>query len=273
MVKSDLTVITVAANEKGFLDLMIKSVKRFTNPQPNFIICDNGKNGRWLKKYSKDKNITIVNNPRAYKYYLPECADAFGNTSIRHAAGLNLIYPMVRTKRTAIIEPDCVVTCCDWDKILDGKEMKACEKGIGINGEHYYYPCFMVFYTSAMNKNGIMSFSPGDKHKGIGILRSEDDTRRYGDVGWRVYEAISDDKVDKLSFVRANSPDAKWFNAGFSHKTNVFIDDRENIVAAHFWRGSDLARKNDVAKQKNMWFSVVEKIMSAGGDDETMDER
>ena len=56
---SDLTVISVAANDTGIIDRMIRSVYKFTDPKPKIIICDNGNNGTTLDKYRDDDNIRI----------------------------------------------------------------------------------------------------------------------------------------------------------------------------------------------------------------------
>ncbi|KKL92018.1 hypothetical protein LCGC14_1888910, partial [marine sediment metagenome] len=155
MSKSDLTIITVAANESGFLDLMIKSVHAFTYPKPNIIICDNGNNGSYLKKYEQYDNVVVIKNKRARKFKIHK---HFVTTSKRHGTGLNKIFKLVATKRTAIVESDCAVLKHGWDNIPDGYEMSACRKGVGLNGESYYYPCFMVFYTKCLKRNSVMSF-------------------------------------------------------------------------------------------------------------------
>ena len=271
MSKSDLTIITVAANESGFLDLMIKSVHAFTYPKPNIIICDNGNNGSYLKKYEQYDNVVVIKNKRARKFKMNK---QFLNTSTRHGLGLNVIFKLVTTKYTAIIEPDCVVLNYGWDNIPDGYQMNACKKGTGIGGENYYYPCFMIFYTEYLNYNGRMSFLSNNRPEGVGkgipIVKNEmGKFKRYSDVGWQVYTKIPNDKVNILKFARWNNKASKRFYKKFSHKTNVFIDQNNDIVAAHFWRGSEISRRKDyrglsVAGQKGMWFSVVKKCLADG---------
>ena len=62
---SDLTVLTVVENDRGILDLLIRSIYKFTDPIPKIIICDQGGNGNVMSKYSNDPNCTvIVNSPK-----------------------------------------------------------------------------------------------------------------------------------------------------------------------------------------------------------------
>ena len=181
MSKSDLTIITVAAYDKGFVDLMVRSVHKFTNPKPNIIICDNGGNGSVLSKYEAYDNVTVVTNERASKYNKGN--KAFRSTSKRHGIGLNVAFKHVNTKRTAIIEPDCAVLKNGWDKIPDNYEMVACRKGVGAEGEHYYFPCFMVFYTKCLHRDGIIDFLPEfdskEGEEGILIKMKKQEKRKY----------------------------------------------------------------------------------------------
>src|SRR5690242_6141825 len=118
--KSDLTILTVVEHDSGTLDLMISSVRKFTQPHPKFIICDNS-NGKApvLDKYRKDPNITIINN-----------SPKLSGGSNRHGDGLNKIFSLVDTSRTAIVESDCIVLCNGWDDINFPKyKMVAAKKG------------------------------------------------------------------------------------------------------------------------------------------------
>lgn len=263
--KSDLTIITVACQDNGFTENMIQSVHRFTHPIPNIIICDNGRNANFPKQWMKYPNVKIVKNTRAHKYKKNK---TFFNTSMQHGVGLNLVFKHVKTKRTAIIEPDCAVLKKGWDEIPDGYEMRTCEKGVGMNNEHYYFPCFMVFKTDCMYRHGsIIDFKPehGKSKNGI-VISVANKINRYADVGWKIYEKIPHEKVDLLENVRWDKARAKAFNKEFTHKTNVFIDSKQNIVGTHFWRGNELARRGDnAAVQKNMWMGTVKLVVDGYG--------
>lgn len=265
MTKSDLTVITVAANDNGFVGNMIDSVRRFTDPMPRVIICDNGRNANHLLKYKSDPNIKVIKNMRARKY---KNNKNFANTSVQHGIGLNLTFQHVKTPRTAIIEPDCAVLKEGWDTMPDGYEMRASVKGVGMHGEHYYYPCFMVFKTDCMYRGGSrVDFKPESHKSKNGIILSiTTKINRYADVGWKIYSKIPHDKVDVLDNVRWDKERAQAFNQAFLHKTNVFIDSDENVIGTHFWRGSELARRgSQAAVHKNMWMRTVKSVMDGYG--------
>jgi len=256
MEKSDLTVITVVANDNGFVGNMINSVYRFTNPKPKIIICDNGGSDEYLAPYKDDPDILITKNIRAHKYNNNKL---FGNTSWRHGIGLNNAFVLTSSTRTAIVEPDCAVLKEGWDTIPDGYEMRACRKGVGTEGEHYYHPCFMVFYTDALKRDGRIDWRPDG---GDGIVIPNTNGKTYSDVAWKVYTKIPADKVDEFEDVRYNNERADKFHTDLSHKTNVFIDSNGNIVGTHFWRGSELSRRGDNAPvDKNLWMSLVKEVV------------
>lgn len=260
---SDLTIITVAYDSGNFIDTMVESINTFTSPVPNIIVCDNGKNSSSIKRWTEYKNVSIVKNKRAGKY---DQNKTFMNTSMRHGIGLNLAFSHVETKRTAIIEPDCAVLKKDWDVLQDGYEMRACVKGVGVNDEHYYFPCFMIFKTDRMYRNGErIDFRPEfRKHKrGIIVSYNNGKIKRYSDVGWQIHTKIHHDKVDFLESVRWDKERAQEFNKGFSHKTNVFLDAEENVIGSHFWRGSELSRRGEhAAVHKNRWIATVKSIIN-----------
>jgi len=257
---TDLTVITVVANEgkSNLADTMVQTVCKFTRPRPKLIICDHGDNQRFVSKYGDKAWVTVVkNNP-------PKEGN---NTSLMHGSGLNKIFPLVTTKRTAIIESDCAVLDYGWDDLdLEKYKLKAPLKGIGVSGDEYYYPCFMVFETEAMKRGGIINFEPsvdcidGYIEVGIGKIRN-----KYSDVGWQIGQKIGPDEVKKVSTISCASGNALHFNdPALVYKTCEYWEDGRPI-AAHFWRGSDPSRRpasdgKSYGEQRKIWRKIVESV-------------
>jgi hypothetical protein len=247
---NDLSIITVAKNNKtsGLLDVMINSVRKFTDFEPKFIICDNGGNGNLSEKYEEFESITVIDN--AFK------ARTNKHTGWQHAMGLNKASEHVDTKRMAIIEHDCLVLSENWHKIPDGKRMLACQKGVGLEGEQYYYICFVVLDTDVI-KDIDFSLSSGSDD---GILINKDTKKTYSDVGWKLYRGVESDEVALMSRNNCSVGNTKYFDKQFSHKSNEFWINGEPL-AAHFWRGSDLARKGKHVRGLKEWKNIADSII------------
>src|SRR3990167_1608886 len=194
---SDLTVITVVENDPGLVELMVKSVLRFTEPKPKFIFCDNsgGKNHKRIQSAMKnfDQYEIIDNDP------------SIEGGSNRHGHGLNKIFPYVNTKYTAIVESDVAVLSRDWYKISSGFKAKGASKA-----QHIYHACFFIFETEAFRnhpKNGrCIDFRPGKPHeRKSGASYSKD-----RDVGWDLSNFIFLTDVDFMTFVDCNNTDATF---------------------------------------------------------------
>ena len=248
MNKNDLTVITVVENDKGLLDLMIQSVYKFTNPKPKIIICDQGRNGKKLDKYRNDENITIV----------PNKPDLQGGSN-KHSSGLNKIFPMVKTTRTAIVESDCIILREGWDDIYFPKyKMLASKKG-EIAGHPFYHVCFMVFSTNLLKHNGIVDFRPGKEGN-----RSNRPYLSHEDVGWSIRNKVDPKEVKLVDFVDCKSGKGYYFNEGFQ-SDEFWVDGLPTI--AHFGRGSNLAgkavRKGFKSSQEQLkeWKKIAERII------------
>jgi hypothetical protein len=239
--KSDLTVLSVVENDCGILDLMVRSIYKFTDPIPKIILCNNGKDN--LEKYTKDTNMTIVNNNPGLK-----------GGSNRHGDALNKIFKMVTTKRTAIIESDCVVLCDGWNATnFKALAAKKDEK----NGKILYHVCFMVFDTELLRD---IDFRPGTD-------KTRSSNKSYGsweDVGWRIKDRISSKDVELLTFVDCKSGKGKCFGSQFQ-SDEFWLDDK--AIVAHFGRGSNISgkaiRKNfrHPREQLKEWKKIAEGII------------
>jgi hypothetical protein len=249
--KSDLTVITVVENDNGLLELMIKSVLKFTRPAPRFIICDNanGKNENRIKEaFGNYNNFQIVNNNPILQ-----------GGSNRHSDALNKIFPLVETIKTAIIESDCIVLCENWDKIDFSKyKMLAAKKG-ELAGQPYYHICFLIFSTNLLKHNGIMDFRAGKDEN-----RSNRNYKSHEDVGWRLRDKVYKDQVQLLEFIDCKSNKGKIFDGNF--QSDEFWLNGKPLLA-HFGRGSNLegktvrngflSHKDQLAKWKNIALEII----------------
>ena len=223
--KSDLTVLTVAENDSGILDLMIRSVYKFTNPSPDIIICDQGRNGSLLEKYNWDHNVTVVEN--SPKLLLG---------SNRHGAGLSKIFPLVKTKRTAIIESDCILLRSGWDNLDLSKNKMLAAKKLERAGHLYYHICFMVFETDLLRRNGTIDFRPGTKK-----TRGNRSYDLWEDVGFNIKNKVKPNEVKLMEFVDCKSGGGKYFGEKFQ-SDEFFIDGKSTL--AHHGRGSNISGKS-----------------------------
>jgi len=213
---NDITVISVfSGNDGGLTETMIKSILHFTNNHPQFIIADNGKNKELEKKFDFIK--MIENKGKDARH---------ANTSVRHASGLNIIFPMVKTKYTAIIESDTLVLRNDWfDFDTDTFDIMASLKCVQPYGQQLHM-CFMVFKTDKLLGVDFMPEVIGKK-----------------DTGFRVYNMIADkNKIFYLKIKSCKSGDTKVFPKVFNYKQFEVYKDDDGPIAAHFGRGSDINR-------------------------------
>jgi len=248
--KRDLTVISVAANGCKMLPYMVESVKRFTPSLKEIIICDNGNNGNQLNAYSGDKSVRVVkNNPK------------MRGGSNRHGEGLNSIMPLVDTDRVAIIESDVAVfdeKWCDFDTsrydvITPFKQMSDNKKCI--------YVCFVI-----MNRNHCLNidFRPGDD-----ITRKYRSYLPHEDAGWRIIDNLDEDRILWLGANKCESKTCKYFDSTFNYKSfEIYRDgDINNVIAAHFYRGSDINVRPkskqglSPSQQVDIWIDVLKKII------------
>jgi len=232
---TNLTVISVVANNSGIVDYMINSIYKFTDPKPRIILCDNGNNGNTLDKYRDDDNIVIIKNDPTDK-----------GESAKHARGLNKIFPLVKTEKTAIFDSDCMVLKSGWDQISAGFNMLTAEPALKA-GEPFYYVCFMVFYTKML--------------EGINFMPSKD--RRYMkprkgyDTGWEVTEKTNPEEVERLSIRACWAGTTKIFDKSFNYKSFELWRNDEPLVA-HLGHGSSKNRKQH---NTGRWMKVADQFL------------
>lgn len=246
---SDLTVCSVVYNDNDtkLFDLMVKSVLKFTDDQPKFIILDNGKNT--LDKYRKMDNFTVVDGGNT---------KSFG--SLQHGESLNKIFPLVDTKKTAILESDCIVLRKGWDYIDFPKyKMLAAKKG-ELAGRPYYHACFMVFSTGLLKHNGIIDFRPGKKG-----TRSNRSYKVHEDVCWQISEKINHREVYHAEFRDCKDGNGFFFDKSFQ-SDEFWVGGQPTI--AHFGRGSNLKGKairkgfTNPRTQLKEWKKIAEGIIN-----------
>lgn len=248
MINNDLTVITVVENDSGIFDLMISSLYKFTDPMPKVIVCYQGGSNIVMSKYVNDPNITIVPNK-----------PAMSGGSNRHGDGLNKIFPMVNTKRTAIIESDCVLLDRGWDYVDFPKhKMIAAKKG-ELAGQPYYHVCFMVFSTALLKHGDIIDFRPGKNEN-----RGNRPYKPHEDVGWRIREKVRTDEVGLIDFKDCKTGAGLYFDNRFQ-SDELWIGGRP--IVAHFGRGSNIGGKAirdgfmNPKDQLTEWKKIAERII------------
>lgn len=213
---SDLTVLTVVENDKGLLDLMVRSLRKFSDTMPNLIICDNGRNGDVLSKYDKDSNIKIVQfNP------------GVTGGSNRHGYALNRIFPLVKTPKTAIVESDCIVLRNGWDTLESPHRIVASPKSAGL-----YHVCFMLFETRLLRGVDFRAGKDGN--------RANRPYKAKEDVGWQVGSFVREDELHAMEFRDCKTGTGKYFDDRFQ-SDEFWLDGRPTV--AHFGRGSNIGGK------------------------------
>ena len=222
MKESDLTVVTVAENDNGLINYMVDSIFAFTTPKPNVIICDNGRNGALLDVYKNNPDVTVVKN----KTY------GFLGGSNRHGEGLNLVLPLVETKRSAIIESDCVILKSGWDEMDSSKyKMSAAQKPTH-DGSRHYYVCVMVFDTAKLK--GI------DWRPGRDGTRANNKSYTVEDCGWRLRERLNPNDVKLMGQIDTKTGNGQFLDGTFC--SDEFTLNGDSIVA-HYGRGSHVHNK------------------------------
>jgi len=215
--KSDLTVLTVVENDQGIFDLLIDSIYKFTDPVPHIIVCDQGRN-KIMSKYRNDSNITIVSNK-------PTMAGG----SNRHGEGLNKIFPMVSTLKTAIIESDCILLRKNWDHLTQHKMIAAPK------GKDLYHICFVLFYTSVLERNGTIDFRPGKDGN-----RANRPYQPHEDVGWQIKDKVKPDEIELMEFKDCKTGAGFYFDSSFQ-SDELWVEGQPTV--AHFGRGSNISGK------------------------------
>jgi len=237
----DLTIVTVVENDCGIVDLMIKSVRKFT-VSPKILICDNGQNSKVLKKYKTDEDIIIISNTPTMK-----------GGSNRHGEGLNKVISKVKTSRLAIVESDCVLVSNNWNKI--GNHVAALSKKATHKDKLLYYAAFMILDTKLAKT---IDFRPGNDKN-----RSYRSYKPHEDVAWRVGHNIFD-RIKSIDCIDCKSGNGQILDKTF--QSEEYVIDNET-VAIHFGRGSNLAAKSkrkgfDNHKNQLLKFKdIVEKIL------------
>lgn len=248
---SDLTVCSVVHNDNstGLFDLMVRSVRRFTKEEPQFIICDTSKNNN-LKKYKSLSNFTIIEKQ----------SGATG--SLQHGESLNEIFKLVRTNRFAIIESDCIVLRNGWDEIGYPKyKFLASVKEEGCKaGREMYHVCFMVGGTRLLRHGKTIDFRPGQDGK-----RSNRSYKAHEDVGWQLYDKIKiAGAVNKMKFIDCKTGKGFFFDKRFQ-SDELWSGGQPTV--AHFGRGSNIAGKavckgfEHPIKQLEEWKKIAEEIL------------
>lgn len=238
--ENNLTILTVVENDCGLLDLMIKSVCKFTYPEPNIIICDNGRNKGALNQYNKKNDILIVQN-----------TPLLAGGSNRHGEGLNKIFPLVKTEKTAIIESDCILLYKNWNKLVNYYSVVAAQKA-----QDTYHICFLIFNTILLK--GI-DFCPGEPYS-----RANRTYKPHEDVGWKIKNYIKKDQIKHMNFVDCKVGGGRYFNKEF--QSDEFWLDGIPLLA-HFGRGSNLVGKTwkrgfqSINKQLENWKIIAKDII------------
>lgn len=216
---SDLTVLTVVENDIGLVDLMISSVRKFTDPEPYILICENGSKNSALDKYRSDPMIRIIpNSPK------------LTGGSNRHGSGINKLLPEIKTKRAAIVESDCIIVDSGWDKLTT--KVAASKKGTQANFP-FYYAAFMVFDTNAVKQ---VDFRPGtDKSRSSGKSYQP-----HEDVAWQLGKYVKPEDVELVDCIDCKTGECQILDSRF--QCEEYWRDG-GVVAVHFGRGSNIRGK------------------------------
>ena len=236
----NLTVLTVDENDRGILDLLVSSIYKFTDPVPKIIICDQGGNENMMSKYRNDPNCTIVSN-----------RPKLSGGSNRHGDGLNKIFQMVDTDKTAIIESDCILLRKGWDHLAPQHKMIAAPKG-----KNLYHVCFLLFLTKALK--GVDFRAGKDKN------RANRPYKPHEDVGWQIGTVVDKKDVGLMEFKDCKTGAGFYFDSSFQ-SDELWVGGQPTI--AHFGRGSNIGgkaiRKGFTHPQEQLkeWKKIAEEVI------------
>lgn len=226
-----ITVCSVVYNDlsTGLFDYMVRSVYKYSDTMPKFIISDNG--GNDLAKY---KEFNIIKNKSNLK------------GSLQHGDSLNKIIKLSTTEYTAIIESDVVVLNKSWDRIT--QDLKVAVKVPG-----FYHVAFLVGKTELLKK---IDFRPnGNVNRSYKVNE---------DVGFRINSYVDLKNIELLNFVDCKSNKGKLFNSEF--QSDEFWSDNK-IISCHFGRGSNIGGKairkgfDHPKNQLVKWKAVLDKVI------------
>lgn len=216
-----LTICSVVYNdnESKLFDLTMRSILKYTYPEPQIIICDHG-NSDILDKYRHLPNVKIISNTPKLK-----------GGSNAHGEGLNLILPLVKTKRAAVVESDCVVLSKDWYRLDTKYKLSAAIKPTK-DGTMHYYICAMVFDTQILKG---MDWRPGRDG-----TRAHNKSYVIEDCAWRIRDRVAPSEVQLMKQVDTKTGDGQHFDGRFC--SDEFWAFGKAIVA-HYGRGSHMHGK------------------------------
>lgn len=186
---SELTIITATIDSPEWLELFIKSIRKFSVTNPEIIVIDNGSledNLRWIKY---QKNIQLYEAKK----------------NLGHGGALDLGTKLAKTKYTCFFDVDSHVMREGWDKELiqlyeDSPEVKL----IGCIGpEHKPLHPPLFFYEKDFVLNNNLSFNYIPNHPkstdtaqkiywdvlGLGykIMRLKKGEKEYGCIGDEIH--------------------------------------------------------------------------------------
>lgn len=223
---SDLTVVSVVANDRGLIDIMVESVLAFTNPTPKIILGDNGGNGDLAKRYANHPHVEVKQLLKT-----PDYGGRLAGVSNLHGWALNAIVPSIMTPRIAIIESDCAVLRDGWDDTGDSSiiaAVKGHDKDLVL-----YHVCCIVGNSTVLR---VTDWSPGTEH----TRRSNKSYQIYEDVGWMLGFVVDPNEVRKLEFVDTKTGKGQILDASFC-SDEFWLDGKATF--AHYGRGSNIGSK------------------------------
>jgi len=201
----ELTVVTVALDSPEWLELFVKSVRKFSVTDPEILIIDNGSledNLRWIR-YQK-------------KLVLHEAGKNLG-----HGGAMDLATQLVKTKYVCFLDVDSHVMRPGWDReMIDFYENSPEMKLIGCIGpEHKPLHPPLFFYEKDFMLNNKISFRYDPTHP-----RSTDTAQKvYWDIldlGYKVARLEKGEKEydcigDEIHFGKSSLVYHHWYGTRF----------------------------------------------------------
>lgn len=240
---NNITVLSAVENDSGTLDLMIRSLIKFSDDPPKIVLsCNNYQEYTNISSIYKDKNfIRVIKNDIK-----------LSGGSNRHGAALNFAFKEVSTEYTAVVESDCIVLSNQWCQIPDNKVMVAAKKS-----KNLYHVCFLIFRTNALKD---IDFRAGNDNN-----RSNRTYKSNEDVGWQIGKNIKENDIGLLNFIDCKTGRGKYFDNTF--QSDEFHDANGNVLAAHLGRGSNISGKAirpgfaTPKEQMIKWKMIVEELI------------
>lgn len=221
-----ISILSVNWNSLQWMNLLVKSIRKFTSEAYEIVIVDNGSEDRsvdYLKEHKEIKGIML-------------------NHNIGHGTGLDLALKNASHEYCLVLDIDAHVQRENWDRDLISLYNSKIRLIAALGGKKFIHPCFMFFERKFFLENGL-SFIAKDGF----------------DVGRRIYHDIIESGfgVERISSGYEDAQHNKFYPGAWGDE--YYIDGKATIY--HNWYGSRFWKRKEVDHFKRKDFDEKKGIL------------